>query len=607
MSIKTTKRIALGVIASLVFAPFAALAPAGAAATIGATDVDIAAYGVQPTATDTFGLCNVYSADATKLWGLTTSSVVLTIGDVADAAGDAVLVSVAGNAVITTFTAGTSTADVLSGNQKSFSTTADNGADVFATDVRIIASNAVAGDVITITVSEKEDGAATATLETITLNIVAACASTTMSLADTLFSYQDAADQAITTLTDDTGATAIANGGTGYIPVVVNNAYGEELNAGTLSAEATNGAVVGIDAAPVQTSVVAGTYASAGVIDIHVAQGTANANKPLTTVVTIKYNGTTIGTKTLGFLGDAATVTVSGVDTAEAGGARTGVFDFVVLDSAGNQLAGYLPVVETASLTANSGVTTITFAGNSSATAVQTGGWTCAAASTTAITDDIRIQLTNTAGTVLFSNVFTARCASLTEDTFTATLDKSSYVPGDIATLTITAKDASGTLVPKTAVLQGIDVTGSQLSPVIAPNVADTYTTEGTRAYKFVVGTTPGTYAAIVKLTSTVTGAVTVPYTVALPVVPVVVPPVAPKLSGELTDRVLLFGSCEPDEGDLIVYVKSPGKLWQERAKTFECAAGEFDGSIRAPKSTKFYRVKQEGTGLWSSSILIRR
>jgi hypothetical protein len=87
----------------------------------------------------------------------------------------------------------------------------------------------------------------------------------------------------------------------------------------------------------------------------------------------------------------------------------------------------------------------------------------------------------------------------------------------------------------------------------------------------------------------------------------VVVPPVAPTLNGSLNGRVLLFGSCQADEGDLIIYVKSPGKPWQEKAKTLECAAGEFDGSIRAPKTTKFFRVKQEGTGLWSSSVLIRR
>jgi len=88
----------------------------------------------------------------------------------------------------------------------------------------------------------------------------------------------------------------------------------------------------------------------------------------------------------------------------------------------------------------------------------------------------------------------------------------------------------------------------------------------------------------------------------------VVAPSVAPSLTAERQgNRVLLFGSCMADEGDMIIYVKSPGKAWSEKAKTLECAAGEYDGDIRASKNkSKFYRVKQEGTGLWSTSKLVR-
>ena len=87
----------------------------------------------------------------------------------------------------------------------------------------------------------------------------------------------------------------------------------------------------------------------------------------------------------------------------------------------------------------------------------------------------------------------------------------------------------------------------------------------------------------------------------------VVAPSVAPSLTAERQgNRVLLFGSCMVDEGDMIIYVKSPGKAWSEKAKTLECAAGEYDGDTRASKKAKFYRVKQEGTGLWSTSKLVR-
>ena len=123
----------------------------------------------------------------------------------------------------------------------------------------------------------------------------------------------------------------------------------------------------------------------------------------------------------------------------------------------------------------------------------------------------------------------------------------------------------------------------------------------------------PVAAATVVTAISGVTAAVksaTATATVANPVVVVpvvVVPPVAPTLTAERQgSRVLLFGSCMVDEGDMIIYVKSPGKAWSEKAKTLECAAGEYDGDIVASKTTKFYRVKQEGTGLWSTSKLVR-
>jgi hypothetical protein len=84
----------------------------------------------------------------------------------------------------------------------------------------------------------------------------------------------------------------------------------------------------------------------------------------------------------------------------------------------------------------------------------------------------------------------------------------------------------------------------------------------------------------------------------------------APTLSvAKSTDgaRIFLTGTCMADEGDVIVYVKSPGGAWTELAKTAECFAGEFDANRKMPKSSKLYRVKQEGTGLFSNQVLVRR
>jgi protocatechuate 3,4-dioxygenase beta subunit len=84
----------------------------------------------------------------------------------------------------------------------------------------------------------------------------------------------------------------------------------------------------------------------------------------------------------------------------------------------------------------------------------------------------------------------------------------------------------------------------------------------------------------------------------------------APTLSvAKSTDgaRIFLTGTCMADEGDIIVYVKTPGGAWKELAKTAECFAGEFDANRKMPKNSKLYRVKQEGTGLFSNQVLVRK
>jgi adhesin/invasin len=70
--------------------------------------------------------------------------------------------------------------------------------------------------------------------------------------------------------------------------------------------------------------------------------------------------------------------------------------------------------------------------------------------------------------------------------------------------------------------------------------------------------------------------------------------------------RIILSGTAVDGEGDIIIYIKKVGTTaWKERAKTLEVAApGDFNGSIKAPKSDVLIRVKQEGTGLFSNQII---
>lgn len=82
----------------------------------------------------------------------------------------------------------------------------------------------------------------------------------------------------------------------------------------------------------------------------------------------------------------------------------------------------------------------------------------------------------------------------------------------------------------------------------------------------------------------------------------------APTLSiKKSAGRVILSGTAELGEGDIIIYVKKVGTTtWKERAKTLEVAApGDFNGSIKALKNDVVIRVKQEGTGLFSNQVVV--
>ena len=83
------------------------------------------------------------------------------------------------------------------------------------------------------------------------------------------------------------------------------------------------------------------------------------------------------------------------------------------------------------SITVNSGA--------AAATAAATIGWTCSGLRGSA---SVTVKTTLGTGAIVYSNTFTAACNGDAVN-YTAALDKASYVPGDIATLTITATDSS--------------------------------------------------------------------------------------------------------------------------------------------------------------------
>jgi len=329
--------------------------------------------------------------------------------------------------------------------------------------------------------------------------------------------------------TDGTAATV--NGGSMWINFALNDAYNNDLAAGNIVATATNGAVIAFGDEGANPS--AGTTSTVVAFDdgngdsIRVNQGTADA--PLSTTVTITYNGTTICTKTVGFAGAPTKIAVTVLETQklsesagksdflEDGYARAGLFTVLATDAAGNQvatssigtfsanaasLAGQT-IVSALSVTSSATQTSTTLPGR-----VSTGTYTCGANAGEVKTAKLDFTITAT-GKVITSDAFTIRCADAPHS-YTASFDKASYVQGEIATLTVKFLDSKGNPANSVSGTGTWTSVTPMLTNVSATGAAAGLGTTGTKTYTYTVGTasgmTAGTYTAIVDFTS-LTGA----------------------------------------------------------------------------------------------------
>jgi hypothetical protein len=375
--------------------------------------------------------------------------------------------------------------------------------------------SALSAGTATITVdTATADPLATAT-NTIRISIVAACASTAYAASTSFVSVEDSS--VIATDNIDTSAVQ-ADTEKGFLSIVAKNAYAGVVPSGTWIATATNGALVGMvdgnTATPGLTSTAAVTALGT---DIRVAVAQATEGVAQSSVVTVTYNGVLVATRTFTWTGDLASITVSSVKIGKTNAANHNAFTVRTFDAAGNQIAwpdASLTITGTdANVTAADAVLTATAAGETAATN-DGNTFTCGASAkgTTKLTVK---GITSALGTVL-SAPFDAKCAS-TPYTWTVSMDKASYVPGDIAVVTITAKDINGNAVHDAVSNNGADdvnevksfvygatgtapvVTGSNLTAVVAPAIDDTFAA-GVKTYSFIVGSTEGSYQLAVQL-----------------------------------------------------------------------------------------------------------
>jgi len=431
-----------------------------------------------------------------------------------------------------TATNGTGNLTVTGPATLSLGTNANNTATI-STDAKSVGFSEIAANVARLTVTGAGDivvtastgatiGAGTA-VKTFGITGVTSCAnSDTVSVANSSLTIQSALDQNKGTTGDDTLTGAEKSYGVEqYIAVVLANAYKGNLSTNVLlTAEATNGALVGIDATPAtSTAFLSTTAQAAGNVDVRVAQDKVKApGAAVTTTVTVKANGVTIGSKTLTLLGAPARIVVDQADVTIGQSGSTGSFKYTVVDNAGNGLltnVGLTPAFGSITAAA-AGWEAATDSVVTSATATTpditttstkgTGTFACVAAGTgTSGTVDIYVGGAFRQGVGLVkSNVFKATCGNNAIRSWTASMDKAVYSPGEIATLTLAAKDANGGVVADTTQVGANSVNISVPGMTIigaAITSADVFTA-GVKTYKFRVDQAEGSFVGQAQVTT---------------------------------------------------------------------------------------------------------
>jgi len=380
------------------------------------------------------------------------------------------------------------------------------------------------------------DGASTTptdvTTNSLDITVVASCANDVYSVANSSVYVKGTDATVAVAATNVDVATSATAGASLYINITGKNAYGSALSTGTYAVSATNGALVNIGQAATTApakgtvSVITGTPDGEDIVRVDPASALVTS----TTVVTITHNGVAVATKTLTFFGQAATIEVvstSSGNTGTAGaGADTGFFLYRYKDSGGTVVPGSAVTGDATTYTR-----TVTAIGSGQAPRISAGAVTSdlLAAVETAIgstalgvapfscgstsgTSTLTVKHTNAISGATITQSVPLTCAGGI-DTYTVSLDKASYAVGEIATITITAKDSSGNPVSDVSTMGAaglVSVGGGSLT--VASAATDAFT-KGVRTYKAQM-TTAGTFNTVVSIAGTTTTSATASYKV---------------------------------------------------------------------------------------------
>jgi hypothetical protein len=289
-------------------------------------------------------------------------------------------------------------------------------------------------------------------------------------------------------------STRIDNGKVGVIVYQLKDAYTAAITSGDLSATATNSATIKI--VDTGAEAIAGAYAASTSFDTEALSATAYngyivVNQPVantagSTTVTITLDGTVLATKTLNWNGDAASISVDTANSVvsfingqdeDTENQQSGII-YVVKDAAGNAITQTaLPTISgaTGSLVgASIGTTENTTSGVLQSVSVGYGAVTMVVPSSALNgAGTYKLKVSNSAGTSIYSQEVKATVSRGGLNSFSASWDKTSYAPGEIAVLTIQGKDVYGNLIG-----DGTEATGLALT--VAGSATAGFTSVGT-------------------------------------------------------------------------------------------------------------------------------
>ena len=429
--------------------------------------------------------------------GTTRTAVLLSTGSLVLSPTSPATFKVSAGAVISNAT----TSSVISGDQTC-------AANVGASETVTITPRGAIGSTFTVTTYDDATCAAPGAISNIvTVTIAGSSVSGVPTAANSAVYWHTSAAEVAA---DTSGASAAAPLGQLFLDIDLADAYDAAFNdaGGALVVTVSSGATVALAA----SGTTAGTFTTAVSGDAPsdrfaiITEATAGAGWSGTATVT--YNGVVIATKSGSIAGWASTITLSRNKVATASSATTDTVRFKATDAAGNAV-----VIPAASLTMKSSSNTAVVSNVVGVTdQVLTAGSTADGKATVTCgipgSSSVVMQYITPGGKTITTAPLTVFCGG-SASTYTAAFNKATYLQGELATLTVSFKDAYGAPAATASAVTAVNTISNEI--IVAPmmtlvgavgttalvtnadgNVVFTYSVGAT------TGITPGAYQASV-------------------------------------------------------------------------------------------------------------